>query len=298
MNVTPAPVVPPSYASKPFGAAPAQTGPKKTLAEVMAEERVRSQEEAVQREMREAEEETERKQRVAAASWGSGLSSNPAPTLREIMEAEAKQERSQRSQMTTSSFAANAVAVPAQERSGGGWGPWAASNAAKSLREIQAEEEGHKSTAKPNNSGPTYASQFQQQQPQQQSQQQQQQQQKQKQQQEADDDFFWGQGSSSKSSAPPTVSASDEAFPALPGAKPKAVKSGLPAGTATAASKVAGNKGPAAPPAAVSVVKKTAQAPAPAAAASPTSKKGKKKMERVDPGLLGFKTPDAQSEGW
>lgn len=52
-----------------------------------------------------------------------------APTLREIMEAEAKAERSQRSQLTTA-FAPSAPVV--EQRAG--WGPWAASTNAKVKR--------------------------------------------------------------------------------------------------------------------------------------------------------------------
>jgi hypothetical protein len=102
---------------------------KKTLAEVMAEERQRAQEEAIVREMREAEEESARKAKQASVTWAAVPSA--APTLREIMEAEAKAERSQRSQLT-SSFAPVTASMPEQRA---GWGPWAASTNAKVLEE-------------------------------------------------------------------------------------------------------------------------------------------------------------------
>ena len=59
-----------------------------------------------------------------------------APTLREIMEAEAKAERNQRSQLS-SSFSA-AAAVPEQRS---GWGPWAASTNAKVRHNKKKEED-------------------------------------------------------------------------------------------------------------------------------------------------------------
>ena len=114
-------------------AKPAIKTPKTNLMDVMREEKRRSDEEAAARAIYEAEMAAERERQRAQVSWGAP-SSMRAPTLREIMEMEAKREAE-----VAKTQPQQEVRSLAQERSG--WAPWGAASAPKSLREIQAEEE-------------------------------------------------------------------------------------------------------------------------------------------------------------
>jgi hypothetical protein len=184
---------------------------KQSLMEVMAEEQKKTNEENAIREMREREEAKERQAKQNAGMWNSAKVANHKPTLREIMELEEREEKL-RAQNQQAQLAERSVLMGGgsggMSMGGGpttpGWGSFSSpSKTGKSLREIQAEEEREMKNKKnrapmPAAAAPTESSNAAP---------------------VADEDFFWGQKPKTQ-----TVSASEEDFPSLPGAKSKTTK--------------------------------------------------------------------------